>query len=263
MKISIITVCFNSVKNIEDTIKSILSQDYKDIEHIIVDGGSTDGTLDILKKYDKYLQWSSQKDQGQSDAINKGFKQASGEILAFINSDDCYERGALLKVGHYFSENPDAHWVTGKCRIIDDQGTETRKFITLYKNFWLWFKSYSVLLVLDYISQPATFWRRSVIEKVGLFDVYEHLSMDYDFSLRVGRYFRLHVIDSYLAAFRIHPSSKSRLVRDHFISDLAISKRYNHSRFLQVLHRIHNQLIIVAYEQIQSTRGENKSKGNR
>jgi glycosyltransferase involved in cell wall biosynthesis len=249
-KISIVTPSLNQANYIETTIQSVLNQGYPSLEYIIVDGGSTDGTLEILKKYEKHLTWSSQKDQGQSDAINKGFRKASGDILAFINSDDCYEPGALHKVGDFFARHPKAHWVTGKCRIINEQGHEQRRLITQYKNLWLSLKSYKVLLVLDYISQPATFWRRTLIEKIGYFDENEHLSMDYDFSLRIGQQFPLHVIHSYLAAFRIHRSSKSRLIREHFNSDLAIARNYTNSRPLQRLHQLHNFLIITAYEQM-------------
>lgn len=249
-KLSIITPSLNQAKYIETTILSVLDQAYPKLEYIVIDGGSTDGTLEILKKYEKHLTWSSQKDRGQSDAINKGFRQASGDILAFINSDDYYEPGALHKVGDYFAKHSEAHWVTGKCRIIDELGHESRRLITQYKNFWLFLKSYKVLLVLDYISQPATFWRRIVIDEIGFFDVNEHLSMDYDFSLRIGQHFPLHVIKSYLAAFRVHSTSKSRQIREHFNSDLTIARRHTNSLTLRSLHQLHNFLIIRAYERM-------------
>jgi glycosyltransferase involved in cell wall biosynthesis len=254
-KISVITPSYNQASFIERTIQSVLDQDYPNLEYLVIDGGSTDGTVEILRKYDKHLHWLSEKDSGQSDAINKGFRNASGEILAFLNSDDCYELGALRRVGEYFATHPDAHWVTGKCRIINNQGRETRKLITFYKNLWLRAKSFKVLLVLDYVSQPATFWRRTVIEKIGLFDENEHFSMDYDYSLRVGQHFSLQVLDTYLAAFRVHPASKSRLVREHFDTDFAIAKRYTRSRILRGLHWLHNVLIVSVYR-IQSKHGE-------
>jgi glycosyltransferase involved in cell wall biosynthesis len=247
-RISIITPSLNQARFIETTIQSVLDQGYPKLEYIVVDGGSTDGTLEILKKYEKHLTWSSQKDKGQSEAINKGFRQARGEVLAFINSDDCYEPDALHKVGNYFALHSEAHWVTGKCRIIDEQGNEKRKLITQYKNIWLMLRSYKVLLVLDYISQPATFWRRIIIERIGYFDENEHLSMDYDFSLRAGKQFPLHVLNKYLAAFRVHPTSKSRQIREHFSSDLIIARRHTNSRILHNLHQLHNFLIITAYE---------------
>ncbi len=250
-KISIVTPTLNQASFIEATIQSVLDQGYPDLEFIVMDGGSTDGTIDILRKYEKHLTWFSGKDRGQSDALNKGFRMTSGEILAFINSDDAYEPGALRKVGIFFATHPHAEWLTGKCRVIDPRGREIRRLITAYKNFWLFFKSYNALLIVDYISQPATFWRRELIDRAGPFDESLHFSMDYDFSLRIGKLTRLWVMDDYLARFRIHPASKSGLIRDHFNTDLSIARRYAHSKLQIILHRLHNQVIILSYLLIQ------------
>ena len=247
-KISIITPSLNQGKYIEQTIQSVLSQDYPDLEYIVIDGGSTDGTLDILNKYDGRLIWISEPDHGQSHAINKGLHLASGQVLAFLNSDDLYQPGVLLKVGDFFSHNPEVSWLTGKCRIIDHNGIEIRRAITLYKNFWLWVGSYQVLLVLDYISQPATFWHRKVLEKVGSFNEDLQYAMDYDYSLRVGQHFKLHLINDYLASYRIHPTSKAgSSAHAQFDSDLEIVKRHSSTRFLLNLHAIHNALIVAIY----------------
>ncbi len=250
-KISVITPSYNQAGFIEETIQSVLDQGYPNLEYLVMDGGSEDGTVEILRKYEKCLQWTSGKDRGQSDALNKGFRQATGEILAFLNSDDRYEPGALRIVGDFFADHPDAHWVTGRCRVVDVRGHEIRKLVTTYKNFWLWIRSLQVLKVIDYISQPATFWRRSVIDKVGLFDEDLRFSMDYDFSLRTAQHFSLWVIDAYLAAFRIHPDSKSHLIREHFNTDLSIASRYTSSGVLRRLHRLHNALIVTLYERWQ------------
>lgn len=246
-KISIITPSYNQADFIEETILSVLEQGYPRLEYFVMDGGSNDGTVDILKKYGKHIQWISQKDRGQSDAINRGFRRASGEILAYINSDDRYEPGALLAVGEYLREHPQAFWVTGKCRNIDPQGHEVRKLVREYKNFWLSLRSYKILLVIDYISQPATFWRRLVIDQIGFFDESLHFTMDYDYSLRVGRLFKLWVVDSYLASFRIQPGSKSRRFRDHFNADLETARRYTNSKLVYDLHRLHNAMIVCIY----------------
>src|SRR3989344_6836696 len=152
-KISIVTPTLNQGKYIEKSITSVLEQDYPNLEYLIMDGGSTDGTLKILKKYENRLNWYSGKDRGQSDAINKGLKKTSGEILAFLNSDDYYERNTLLKVGKFFQDNPNAMWVTGKCKIIDAQGVETRTVITAYKNFILKYLRYrNILHIINFIS---------------------------------------------------------------------------------------------------------------
>ena len=146
MTISIITTNFNTDKYLERTIKSILSQKGNfQLEYIITDGKSSDNSINIIKKYDKevkngkwgrYIEYKyiSEKDKGQSDGINKGLRMATGDIVAFLNSDDVYTEGTLDKVVTYFKENTDCMWLTGYCRIIDENNKEIRKYITEYKN---------------------------------------------------------------------------------------------------------------------------------
>jgi GT2 family glycosyltransferase len=213
-----------------------------------MDGGSTDNTLDVLKKYGDCFQWRSEKDRGQSHAVNKGLELVSGEVVAFLNSDDLYEPGALLTVGNFFANHPEAGWLTGKCRIIDHRGKTIRRGITSYKNFWLRVCSYQVLLVLDYISQPATFWRNQVIKRIGEFDEDLDYAMDYDFSLRVGKHYKLWVLNDYLASYRIHSSSKAgSSAQAQFCVDLEIAKQYSSSSIIRMLHLFHNALIISIY----------------
>jgi glycosyltransferase involved in cell wall biosynthesis len=250
-RISILTPSYNQAKYIEETIKSVLNQRYPDLEYIVIDGGSTDGTLDILKQYENQIQWISEKDRGQSHAINKGLRLATGKVIAFLNSDDVYEPGALMSVGSFFDEHSEAAWLTGRCRIVDQEGREIRKAITLYKNMWLRLKSFAVLQVLDYVSQPATFWRRCVIEKVGLFDESLRYAMDYDYSLRVGRHFKLWVLNQYLASFRIHPSSKAGASANaQFDADLEILKNHLTSPALVKLHALHSALTVAVYRRL-------------
>ncbi|HJZ05367.1 MAG TPA: glycosyltransferase family 2 protein [Patescibacteria group bacterium] len=247
-RITIITPSFNQGGFIGQTIESVLNQGYPNLEYIVMDGGSTDGTLDVLRSYGNWITWFSEKDHGQSHAINKGLRMATGEVIAYLNSDDLYEPGALLKVGDFFSANPEAAWLTGRCRIVDQEGREIRKSITAYKNFWLRLNNYKVLLVLNYISQPATFWRRNVIEIVGDFDETLRYAMDYDYSLRVGRHFKPWMVHKYLASFRVHPASKAgSYAYAQFISDLEIANRYTASPLLRGLHVAHNALIVAVY----------------
>jgi glycosyltransferase involved in cell wall biosynthesis len=247
-RLTVITPSYNQGEYIEETIRSVVEQGYPDLEYIVVDGGSTDATLSVLERYGNRLRWISEPDRGQSDAINKGLRISSGEIVAFLNSDDVYEPGALLKVGSFFEAHPDADWLTGRCRTIDQDGREIRRGVTRYKNFWLRLNSYRVLLVLNYISQPSTFWRRSVVDTVGPFDESLRYAMDYDYHLRVGRRFRLFVVDDYLAAFRVHSRSKAgSSASAQFVSDLEIARRHTGSRILLWLHAAHNALAVSVY----------------
>jgi GT2 family glycosyltransferase len=165
-----------------------------------------------------------------------------------LNSDDLIEPEGLFRVGEFFTSHPDAFWLAGRCRMIDPVGKELRKTITLYKNVWLLFKSYKVLQILDFLSQPATFWRRQVIEKVGGFDEALHLAMDYDYSLRVGQRFKLWTTREYLASFRIHPNSKSSSsMIVQFEEDFSVLKRYSTSSIYLNMHALHNKLIISVY----------------
>ena len=248
-RISIITPSFNQADFIETTILSVLGQEYPHLEYIVVDGGSTDGTLDILRKYETQLTWSSEEDRGQAHAINKGLARAGGEVVAFLNSDDVYAPGALLATGEYFAAHPGAWWLTGKCAIVDDQGCEIRKLITAYKHFWLQFRSYGVLQIMNFISQPATFWRRSLVEQIGSLNEDLQYTMDYEYWLRIGRCHRLHVLPQRLAGFRMHALSKSGTrFEEQFIEELAVCQRYASPVFVQ-LHRLHNVLIVGVYKQ--------------
>lgn len=247
-RITVITPSFNQGDYIEATIQSVLSQGYQDLEYIVMDGGSTDHTLDILRRYDGQLQWISEKDRGQSDALNKGFRRATGEIIAFLNSDDRYEPESLLTVGRIFAERPDVMWLTGRCRNIDHDDNEIRGLITSYKNFWLRLRSFKVLQVLNFISQPATFWRREVYESVGDLDEGLHYAMEYDYWMRIGQQYRLSTTNVYLASFRIHPTSKAGSSADgQFETELQIIARHTRSPWVLGLHRLHSTLIVNTY----------------
>ena len=205
--ISIVTPSYNHAEWIEETIKSVLYQDYPRIEHIVMDGGSTDHTVQILRKY-RHLQWSSEKDLGQSHAINKGLLMARGEIVAYLNSDDVYRPGAFQAVARAFQENPDVQIVVGNCDLIDAGAKVTGHLKARAGSFkdliqyWRWDE-------LHCIPQQSVFLRRSLLSEIGMFETRFHMVMDYNFWLRVARVHHFHVIDQTLAAFRIIPSSKT------------------------------------------------------
>ena len=247
-KLSIITPSFNQASFIDRTIRSVLDQNYPSLEYIVVDGGSQDGTIDILKKYERRLKWISEKDEGQADAINKGILMATGDIIAYLNSDDVYEPGALQRVAEYFAAHPEAMWLTGKCRIIDEYDREIRGMITAYKNFLLRHYSYEMLLVTNPISQPATFWRRGLVREFGLFDINEHLVMDYEYWLRIGRRYSPGILNGYLARFRVHGRAKTVSTNfSNFKQELAVAKKYSGSITVRVLHYANYAIIVSAY----------------
>lgn len=251
-KISVITPSFNQGNFIAETIDSVLSQGYKNLEYWIIDGGSTDDTISVLKRYGKKIQWMSKKDKGQTDAINKGMEKVSGDIVTYLNSDDILLPGSIEKIADFFSVNPDIFWITGKCKIIDEKGNEIRKLVTLYKNFWLKYSRNPIFLsILNFISQPATFWRAEVIKSVGLFDASLYYTMDYDYWLRMSRIYKLGFIDDYLASFRFHDKSKSSKNVKKLIEEGYKVVKGHDKGMLPTIHRLHDIFTLTAYSIIK------------
>ncbi len=247
--VSIVTPSYNQAKFIGRTIESILNQDYPNIQYIVMDGKSTDNTVQILKQYGKKITWKSEKDSGQSEAINKGIRMAKGEIVAFLNSDDTYEPGAISKVVKFFNDNPSTKWVYGKCKIVNENDVEIRKPITLYKNLLLRNFSYNKILAENFISQPATFWRRELHDEFGYFDENDHWCMDYEFWLRIGSKYPAGVINNYLSNFRYHSDSKSGLEdKTKFQDELKLAKKYSNGVKIPIyLHKLNYFKIIWSY----------------
>jgi glycosyltransferase involved in cell wall biosynthesis len=201
-KISIVTPSYNQGKFIERTIKSVLDQKYPSLEYIVMDGGSTDDTVSILKKYGKQITWVSEKDNGQAHAINKGLKIATGDILAYLNSDDTYQPGSLKRVGDFFDVHSHAYFVYGHGRLIDSKDREVGFYNDSPTDSARLFEQCN-------ISQPTCFWRREVLETVGYFDETYQFTMDYDYWVRVARTYHLYYIRDVLANTRIHPDAKT------------------------------------------------------
>ena len=255
-KISIITPSLNQAPFIEETILSVLNQTYDNLEYIVVDGLSEDGTVSILEKYSDKIIWVSEKDTGQTNAINKGIRMASGEIIGYLNSDDILLPNTLKIVGESFAKNPDTMWATGKSFIIDEDGKHIRKLITVYKNVHLRMHNFKSLLVADYISQPATFWRREVIKEIGYLDENLHYVMDYEYWLRTYQKFKPIFINTYLAGFRIHQSSKTTEgshTQRYLDEEKKIIGQYAQSRLLQWLNQLHRFLTNMIYSLINAS----------
>lgn len=200
-KISIVTPSFNSAKYIEDCIQSVLNQNYPNFEHIIIDGGSTDGTIEILKKY-PHLIWISEPDEGQSDALNKGFKMARGEIIGWLNSDDVYLSNTFQKVINILiDEKIDA--VYSNLYFGDEKLNITRKLISHRPVKWL-------SLFHCFIPSATFFFKRKIIDSGIMIDKSKHITMDKDFFARIlYSDYKLKYVNDFWAIFRWHENNKS------------------------------------------------------
>lgn len=244
-RISIVIPSYNKVDYIEATLASIVSQNYPNLEVIIQDGGSTDGSVDIIKqfteKYPGIFQWVSKKDNGQVDAINTGLKKATGEILTYINADDVYKMEALFLVGESFFKNPQALWLTGYGDIIDGSGKIFSSWVTKYKNFFLNINQYWLLLIVNYITQPATFLSRKAYEKYGPFTGTKNYIMEYELWLKLGKVQMPKVIKKNLASFRLTMDNISATsFKELLFLDYQITKKYTNNLIILVLHHLHN-----------------------
>ncbi len=252
LKISIITPSYNQDGFIRQTINSVLRQGYPNLEYLVIDGGSIDSTVEVLKSYGTAIRWVSEKDRGQSDAINKGLKMATGDILAYLNSDDVYLDQSLFAVNDFFQKHQNIKWAYGRCRIINENNQEIRKLITVYKNFWMREYSYNKLLSINFINQPATFWRREITKELGFFNENEHLVMDYEYWLRIGKKYQAGFIDECLAGFRMHTQSKSsqNFVKQ-FHDELRIAKKYSVRQWPIICHYLNYASILIGYKVLQ------------
>jgi len=246
-RISIVTPSFNQGKFIRQTIDSVLEQDYPNLEYMIIDGGSTDNTIEILQSYGNRINWVSEKDQSQADAINKGLSMTSGEILAYINSDDCFLPDVFDLVAQEFSQTG-CLWLSGDYRIVDQDSREIQGFIVGYKRFWRKFSSKRVLSLLNYIVQPSTFWHRDIWNLIGPFDINLRYVMDYDFWMRAIRIEPPLILDQTLSRFRIHKSSKGgSQFQKQFDEEIKVLRHYSNNFVIDWLHQSHNYLIKLIY----------------
>ena len=205
--VSIITPSYNQAIYLEDTIQSVLIQNYPNLEYIIIDGGSTDGSVEIIKNYaDKYsfIKWITEKDQGQSDGINKGFKIAKGDIVAWLNSDDTYCNGAIYNSVKYLVEHPDVILVYGNANLIDQNNRILEQFP--------YAEEFSLDRLINhnlFIMQPTAFWRKELFDVIGYLDVDLKYTMDWDFWIRAGSKFKLAYYPVLIANTREYPTTKT------------------------------------------------------
>jgi glycosyltransferase involved in cell wall biosynthesis len=259
MEFVIITPSYNQKRFLSQTLKSIESQGVK-THHWVFDGGSTDGSKELLQKEGKRIFFESKKDNGQADAINKGIKKLEKwikdnnkdpkeVIFAYLNSDDYYLPNALEKIETEFENNKSTKWVVGDCVIVNEDNEEIQKPIRLYKYFWRWFISKPVLGVLNPIPQPGVFIRSSEILKNGFFNETLTYVMDYEYWFKLfSKIGKPEVIFDAVAAFRIHETSKGTGgFEEQFEEQYEIAKSFVKSKILLNLQLFHNAIIIHSY----------------
>lgn len=201
--VSIITPSYNQAEFLEQTLRSVLEQDHTPIEYIVADGGSTDGSIEIIQRYASRLAWwVSEKDAGQADAINKGLRRAQGEIVAWLNSDDLYLPGAVTQAAAIFADHPEAGMVFGDAVTIDSQG---RRLNPLVFGDW----GLAELMRFCMICQPAVFMRRSLLVQAGGLDLSYHFLLDHQLWIRMARLAPAVHVPQVWAAARHHPGAKN------------------------------------------------------
>lgn len=217
--ISVVTPCYNAADTIEATILSVKNQQYANIQHIIVDGGSTDGTIDILRRH-PHLTWISEPDGGQADALNKGFKMAEGEVIGWLNADDMYAPGAVPRVAELFTVNRDVAMIHGDMTFVDQAGNFIRQ--AHGREFEI-----PDAILSNPINQPAAFFRRAAFEQVGYLRNDLHYTMDCEYWLRVGLQLRTKYFPETWAFFRVMPGTKTASRPEMFwLEALAIYDEY-------------------------------------
>jgi glycosyltransferase involved in cell wall biosynthesis len=254
----VVTPTFNAIGTIRETLESIQSQEYERLDHVVVDGGSTDGTVELLEAESAAgrLRFVSEPDRGLSDAFNKGVRMATGDVVAWLNADDTYEPGALDAVGAAFAAAPEAEWGVGRCKIMAGDGTESRKPVTAYKNFLLRRFSLSLYLTNNFVSSPSTFVRRDVFEEVGVLDERFKYSADYDLWLRLARRGKPVYIDADIARFRMGDDSLSITgFEDQFVEHAQNAKDNGEGHRIAVgVNQFMSRMIVLTYRSIMRWR---------
>lgn len=226
IRISIVTPSYQQGRFLAETIESVTGQDYPNLEYFVFDGGSSDNTVEILRRYDKYLTyWESVPDRGQAHAINKGFRRATGEVIAYLNSDDRYCKDVFAKIAAYFMANPECMWLVGNVLFTDEAGKIYARKKPVYSPFVLRYGTSSVY-------QPAVFVRRRVLDEVGYLNESFTAIMDQEWFCRIGEKYSPDTVHLDIAMFRWHAASKSSSGRNskhfqHYLDErIIILNRY-------------------------------------
>lgn len=225
-KITVVTPNFNQADFLEKTICSVLDQAYPNLEYIIIDGSSNDGSLDIIKKYSPQLaHWISETDKGMYDAINKGFSRSTGEVLCWINSDDVLWKNSLFEVADIFSNNMNIQWLQGYPSVINEQGDIIYQRDPVYSKYYFYLLKHE--LSFSFIQQESTFWRKELWEKSGgRLKTQYALAADFDLWLRFFKHEKLYCTNKQLGAFRIRKGQKSAN-KEQYLNEVNRSLKHN------------------------------------
>ncbi|HAG81036.1 MAG TPA: glycosyltransferase [Cyanobacteria bacterium UBA12227] len=243
-RISIVTPSYNQGQFIEETIRSVLLQGYPNLKYIIIDGGSTDQSVEIIKKYGKYLTyWVSEPDKGQSHALNKGIGMTTGDIFTFLNSDDLLAPNVLARVARYFGKNIDTLVLCGGFREIDRDGRTLREKIKIPAITWD-----DLVLVKTYQPQPGTFWRTQVFSEIGQFREDLHYYFDQEFFIRLLMKYRLETLQGIFAYPRIYQETKSQSNSPDIVKE-------RHNTILEFLPKVKGKLFskLLTYRFVKLT----------
>jgi glycosyltransferase involved in cell wall biosynthesis len=253
---SIVTPCLNGEATIAEALRSVRNQRYEPLEHVVVDGGSTDRTMEIVRGAGDHVRWVSEPDRGLSDAMNKGIAMAQNDVIGWLNADDLYLPGALQAVADAFAARPDALWATGRCLIIDADGNEIRRGVTRYKDALLKRWSFPLFLTQNFVSSPATFVRRDAFGLVGGFEDRFKYSMDYDVWLKLGRRSPPVVVDRPLACFRMAGGSLSMTGFERQFAEHELNAREHGDghRVAVAANAAMSRAIVAAYRAMRAVR---------
>lgn len=253
--ITLVTPSLNQGAFVERTVRSVLGQEGGfDLEYLVFDGGSTDGALDVLRRYEGRLRLVVEPDAGQASAINKGLRAARGDVVGWLNSDDLLYPGALARVAAAFAARPGLVWLHGGCEIVDEQDRPIRRWVSAYKRYRCRRYSRLGLLVENFVSQMTVFWRRSAMERVGYLDETMRYSFDYEYWLRLSALGDPLYLDDRIAAFRWYAASKSgsSFERQFREDEEAFRRHAPPGALLRARKRIRTAQILAAYRLLRA-----------